>query len=63
MQPPQRPQPPEPSRWNWGSFLVYSVACFLGGLCAGVLMVPGVLSVIMGAGVGIFAARREWFEA
>ena len=58
-----QPKQPPPPRWCWGLFLVYSVACFLTGLLAGLLTdIGGVLPALLGAGVGVLAARRQWFE-
>ena len=61
---PQPPLPPQrPPGWNWGAFLVYSSACFFGGLLAGLLTDLGaLLPPVLGGGVGLFAGRRGWFE-
>jgi hypothetical protein len=54
---------PQQPCWNWGSFFVYGVACFLGALLIGLLTdIPGLLTAILGGAMGFVAARREWFE-
>jgi hypothetical protein len=54
--------PPPPPRWDWGSFIVYCFFCFFSGLITGLLLWPGIIPVLFGAGAGFFAAQRGWFE-
>jgi hypothetical protein len=48
--------------WHWGTFLVYCVACFFAAMAMGCMGVPGIIIVIVGAAVGLWAALRRWFE-
>lgn len=48
--------------WHWGTFLVYSVACFFAAMVLGCLGVPGIVVVAVGAGLGLWAALQRWFE-
>ena len=36
--------------WHWGTFLVYSVACFFAALVLGCLGVPGIVVVAVAGG-------------
>jgi hypothetical protein len=54
--------PPQTAPWHYGSLFVYSLACFFIGLLTGLLRIPGILPVGIGAVVGAWAAWRRWFE-
>jgi hypothetical protein len=53
---------PEPWTWNWGPFLIYCLVCFFGALATGLLGIPGIFPVSVGALSAVWAAWRRWFE-
>jgi hypothetical protein len=54
--------PSLPPRWDWGSFIVYGLACLFLGLLTGLFAIPGIVPVLGGAALGLWAARKSWFE-
>ncbi len=48
--------------WNWVSFTIFCVLCFVFGLITRLAGIPGLYPVITGAIVGACAGSWEWFE-
>jgi uncharacterized protein involved in cysteine biosynthesis len=48
--------------WAWHPFLVYCLICFLAALLAGLIGLPGIVTLVLGVAVSLWAAARRWFE-
>ena len=49
--------------WNWWWFAGYCFVCFLFGVIAHAIGIPGIFAILTGAVVGACAGSWEWFEA
>jgi hypothetical protein len=52
----------QPGSWEWGLFFFFGIGCFFAGMVTGLLGIPGLIAVLFGALLGLWAARRAWFE-